>query len=432
MLRITQIEIGPARAMPNPSNATVTVPFWERLRPMLAYPLQSEALLTITLLAVLRLLGYLPGVGFILNIVIAAATLKYAAEVLSSTANGQMEAPNGYGTPDSVGWVVLKVQILMFLLGIVLIIGFAAAGMPALAWVAAIAVALGVPAALMSAAIDQDTFGALNPSMWMATVTRIGWPYIGAALLCLLVMISEANAKQLMLPFLPGPLALIGHYFIANYATVVTFHLLGYLVYQYRDALGYEIKGNTPTALARPKSRDQLVLDESEASAANGDTESAANVLRDYINERGATDEVHFRYRKLLTLHGDTAALNAHAKQYLNVLIAQEKWRQALDFWSECRSADPTLWPSDPDQVRELLDKARELGKPELSLKFANGFSRVYPKHASVGAIHLRVAQALNERLGKPAEARKLLEATRDAYPKSKALAEIESYLLRL
>lgn len=415
--------------MPAPSNSAVEVPFWERLRPMLAYPLHSEALLTITLLAVLRLLGYLPGVGFIMNFIVMAATLKYAAEVLSSTANGQMEAPSGYNTPDSVGWVVLKVQILLWVLGLVLIIGFMAAGMPAMAWVAGIAVALGAPAALMSAAIDQDTLGAINPSMWMATLTRIGWPYVGASLLCLVLMISEANAREMLVPFLPGPLAVIGHYFIANYATVVTFHLLGYLVFQYRDVLGYEIKSNAPTALARPKDRDQSVLDESESFAADGDTESAARVLHEFINERGATDAVHLRYRKLLTLHGDSEALNKHAQQYLNVLIAQEKWRQALDFWSECRGADPMLWPSDPDQVRELVDKAKELGQAELALKFANGFSRVYPRHASVGAVHLRVAQALNERLGKPAEARKLLEATRDAYPKSRALPEIEAYL---
>jgi hypothetical protein len=413
-------------------NAAAEVPFWERLRPMLAYPLHSEALLTITLLAFLRLLGYLPGVGIILNIVIAAATLKYAAEVLSSTANGIMEAPSGYNTPDSVGWVVLKVQVLLWVIGILLVIGAMAAGAPALAWVLGFAIALGAPAALMSAAIDQDTLGALNPSMWMATLSRIGWPYIGAALLCLILMISEGNAQQMMLPFLPGPLAVVGHYFIANYATVVTFHLLGYLVYQYRDALGYEIKQNAPTSLPRPKDRDQAVLDESESFAANGDTDNAARVLREYINERGATDAVHLRYRKLLTLHADTAALNKHAQQYLNVMIAQEKWAQALDFWSECRGVDPALWPSDPDQVRELVDKARELGKPELSLKFANGFSRAYPRHSAVGAIHLRVAQALNERLGKPAEARKLLEATREAYPKSKALPEIEAYLMRI
>jgi hypothetical protein len=399
---------------------------------MLAYPLQTEALLTISVLAALRLLGYVPGLGWLLNIIITAALFKYAAEVLSNTANGNMEAPTGYSTPDSVGWVVLKVQVLMWVLAIVLVILLGRMGAGDLAWIPAIAIALGAPAALMSAAIDQDTFGALNPGMWWATITRIGWPYIGASLLCLVIMYSEANARDMLLPFLPGPLAIVGHYFIGHYATIVTFHLLGYLVYQYRDELGYEIKRNTPTALPRPPDRDQAVLDQSERLAADGKTLEAAQALGSHINERGGTDAAHLRYRKLLALHGDQAGLDKHAQQYLNVLIAHDKWRAALDFWAECRATNDELWPSDPDQVRELVDKAHELGKPALSLKFANGFSRANPKHTSVPWVHLRVAQALAEALGQRDQARSLLDATAAAYPRSKFLPEIEAYRARL
>lgn len=418
--------------MPAATPQKQTTPFWERMRPMLAYPLQSEALLTISVLAVLRVLGYVPGMGWVLNIIITAALFKYAAEVLSNTANGNMEAPNGYGTPDSVGWTVLKVQVLMWILAIVLVIVLTEMGARELAWIPALAIALGAPAALMSAAIDQNTLGALNPAMWWATITRIGWPYIGASLLCLVIMYSEANARSMLVPFLPGPLAIIGHYFIGHYATIVTFHLLGYLVYQYRDELGYEIKANTPTALPRPPDRDQAIIAESERLAADGKTEEAARALGAHLNERGGSDAAHRRYRKLLALHGDQAGLDTHARQYLNVLIAHDKWRGALEFWTECRAANAELWPSDPDQVRELVEQAHALGQPALSLKFANGFARAYPKHGSVPLVHLRVAQALADALGQRDQARSLLDSTLAAYPKSKHVAEIEAYRSRL
>ena len=418
--------------MSTPAKSTATLPFWERLRPMLLYPMHSEALLTISVLAVLRLLGFVPGIGWLLNILITVGMLKYAAEVLTATANGHMEAPNGYSTPDEVGWTVLKVQVLLWLLAIGLTLVLGAMGAGALAFAPLFIVALGAPAALMSAAIDQDTLGALNPSMWAATISRIGWPYIGASLLCLVIMFSETNAQRMLVPFLPGPLAIVGHYFIAHYFTVVTFHLLGYLVYQYRDALGYEVKPTHYKPLPRPKDRDQGVLDEAEKLAADGDTAGAATLLGEHIHERGGTDAVHQRYRKLLNLHGDSAALAKHARTWLNVMIAQERWRQALEFWAEIRAADAQLWPSDPDQVLELLDKAHELGRPELSLPFASGFSRVYPKHPAVGAVHLRVARALAGPMGRAADALKLLEMTRDAFPKSKALGEIEAMIEEL
>lgn len=420
--------------MPPPATPqSATIPFWERLQQILAYPLQSEALLTISLLAGLRLFGFIPGPGgWIVSVILTAATFKYAADVLNSTANGNMEAPSGYSTPDSLGWVVLKVLILLCLMLILIAVVLSVAGAPDLIWIAAIVIALGTPAAMMSAAIDQDTFGALSPGMWWATITRIGWPYIGAALLCLLLMYSEANARQLLLPFLPGPLAIIGHYFISNYVTVVTFHLLGYLVYQYRDALGYEPKPVAVSKLPRPRDRDQAVLDQSEKQAADGDTQGAARTLREHLNERGGSDLMHLRYRKLLTLHADREGLDKHARQYLNVMIAHEKWRPALDFWTECRAGDPQLWPSDPDQVLELVDKAREHGKPELALKFANGFSQAFPKHTSVPVVHLRVAQALAGPLGKRDDARRLLEATIAAYPRSKAVPELEAFLTQI
>lgn len=418
--------------MTTPPAPTATVPFWERLRPILAYPLQSEALLTIFVLAGLRLLGMLPGPpGWILNLLITVGLLRYAAEVLTSSANGNTEAPSGYSTPDSVGWVVLRVQVLLVLMAVLATVVGAFLGLGYFAFIAPVLIALGTPAALMYAAIDQDTWGALNPMMWLQTVARIGWPYLAAALLCVLILYSEANAKALTLPFLPGPLAVIGHYFITHYATIVTFHLLGYLVYQYRNELGFEIAAK-PKALARARDRDQNVLDESEQLAANGNTEAAARVLGEHISERGGTDAAHTRYRKLLTLHNDVAALAKHSRDYLNVLIAHDRWRQALDFWAECRTADASLWPSDPAQVLELVDKAHELGRPELAIKFASGFSRDHAKHLTVPAVHLGVARTLAGSMGKREEARKLLDVTKAAYPKSKTLPAIEEYLASL
>lgn len=418
--------------MSRANTKTATVPFWERLRAMLAYPLQSEALLTISVLAGLRLFGLIPGAaGWILNLLITVGLLRYAAEVLTASANGETDAPNGYSTPDEVGWTVLKVQILLLLLAVFTWAVGAYLGLGTLSFVLPFLIALGTPAALIFAAIDQDTLGSLNPLMWLQTIVRIGWPYVAAALLCVLILYSEANAKALALPFLPGPLATVGHYFIAHYATIVTFHLLGYLVYQYRDALGFEI-AEKPKSLGRPRDPDQGVLDDSERLAADGDTQGAARVLGEHINERGATDAVHARYRKLLALHKDSAALTCHSRQYLNVLIAHDRWREALDFWSECRNGDPALWPSDPDQVLELVDKARELGKPELAVKFASGFGRDHAKHGSVPAVHLSLAKALAGQMNQREEARKLLIATLAGYPKSKTVPAIEAYLAGL
>jgi hypothetical protein len=184
--------------------------------------------------------------------------------------------------------------------------------------------------------------------------------------------------------------------------------------------------------LPRPPDRDQAVLDQSERLAADGKTLEATRILGAHLDERGGTDTAHLRYRKLLALHGDQAGLDKHARQYLNVLIAHDKWRTALDFWAECRSTNADLWPSDPDQVRELVEQAHALGQPALSLKFANGYARAFPKHTGVPRVHLLVARALAESMGQRDQARALLDSTAAAYSKSKHLPDIEAYRLRL
>lgn len=412
------------RAPRKPRAAALAARFPDVLR----YPAQPEALWTIGVLAVCRVLAYfIPGSGWVLNAMVTVALYKYAAEVLSSSAHGEREAPNGIATPDAVGWTVLRVQVALALATLAMV--FWLGHIHAREWIAVpyILLALAMPAALMSAAIDQDTLNALNPVLWWRTLDRMGGGYLVVAALCISISIAEGYATRLDLPLLPRPVDVLIAYGLAHYATVLTFHLLGVMVYEYREVLGFEVKAPV-VPLAKPRDQDQSVLDEANAMHAKGEPVAAQQLLGAHLREKGGSDALHQRYRKLLTDNGASAALDEHARSYLNVLIANERWREALDFWTGCRKAQPGLWPSDPEQVEQLCAQAHAQGRSELCLVIANGLHLAHPRHDAVAPSYLLVARAMAEKLGRTAEARNLLDLTLAAYPTAKRRAELQTY----
>ena len=398
-------------------------PFWLRLRSISAYPLQSEALFTIGAYAVLRLLGFLPGIiGFVLNLVVSVAVFKYASEVLVATANGRMEAPNGYSTDEEVGWLQVKLQAALFVMALAAMLVLP----PVLAGMALLFIGFAIPGATMSVAIDRNLWHALNPVTWVRIMGRLGMPYFVAAALCFVFLVSQLNAQSLLIPWLPTWLGIVVFYFIAHYATVAIYHLMGYLVYQYHELLGFEIEQRE--VLKRPGDVESGLLADAEALVRDGETQAAEDLLREEIERRGAPPAVHERYRKLLALRGDTERLLKHGREYLNVLLAQDQDRKALELVRECRALDKAFVPADPGFVTRLSHRAAELGQNQLALEITSGFHRNHPKHPDVPKNYLLAARLLAEKFNKDDAARALIRQLQANFPTHPLMPEIEAY----
>ncbi len=402
-------------------------PFWHRLSEIFRYPLQRDALLTVVLLGVARLGGYVPMMGWLIDLVVTIALLRYAGEVLYRSAKGRLEAPTGLNVDDERGWDLFRTQVAMVVL--MLLAGFVGTALeaPYLTLGAALLIALGTPGALISAAIDGDWLRALNPMLWLQVMLRLGGPYFLLAGLCALVAIGSANAEAALAEVMPGVVATVAIGIVANYALVATFHLMGYTVYQYHERLEFDVDAG-PVAPLRAADADQAVLDQSEQLATEGDLAAAEAVLREHIRERGGTDAVRARYRKLLRLRDDRPALLADGREQINVFLARDDERRAVEMWRECRELDPTFWPSDPDQVRRLSAKAAALGLSELALKGVSGFHKAYPKHRDIPANYLLAARLMVDRFSQDAKALELLRQLQTGFPQHPLAEEINAY----
>jgi hypothetical protein len=148
-------------------------------------------------------------------------------------------------------------------------------------------IAFAQPAATMALAMDESLSNALNPSTWFALIGRIGLPYGLLWLLMLVFQISAANAAGWLDAWLPGWMAMVLAQAIFLWGLFGTFHLMGYLIYQYHERLGFEPNRHTHAA-ELPRHRESELVAAASARVREGDSAGALALLR----ERGLEPEV--------------------------------------------------------------------------------------------------------------------------------------------
>jgi hypothetical protein len=281
----------------------------------------------------------------------------------------------------------------------------------------------------MSYAMEENFSHALNPLTWLEIMGRIGGGYFAAFGLILVILASAAGVQNVLqraaLPFIIAwPLS----FFIFGYGMVAAFHLMGYLIFQYHDRLGYEPDVQQPLSRA-PNDPDQAVLDDVAQALRDGEIDLAYESLRDHVRSRGGSEAVHAQHRKLARMKGDTAELIRHGKEYLPVLLSQDKEKAALDVVRELVELDPAYQPADAEASTRLARRAAALNQTQLALRLVNGFHKRHPKSADIPANYLLAARLLSERMGKDAEAKALLTQLKAAYPNHALMGDIDALL---
>ncbi|MDN5924369.1 MAG: hypothetical protein L0H70_05155 [Xanthomonadales bacterium] len=395
-------------------------PFWNRLPAILRYPLHMGALLTVVVLGLAHLLSYVP-LGWLWVLLATVAMYRYAFDCLLASANGELEPPEiGLSDDDGMGWrfigLIITLMVFVIVCGIFLGRGV---------FVVALLLAFALPGIIITLALEQSVLRSLNPGKWLAVITRIGWPYLAAFGLCVVVLLSETQAKGWVAQLMPAAMASVLIAIIGNYAMLVGFHLMGYLVYQYHDALGFDAAGPQATGpLARPDP-DQDVLDEAAQLVRDGHPEAATACLRSHLRGRGGTPKVHQQYRKLLHLSGDQAGLLKHGQEHVSTLMAQDKDREALALVRDCQTLDPKFGPPHAEQVTRLARLAADSGQAKLALSLLSGFHQRFPKSPDIVRNYVLAATLMHEHLGQDAKAHSLLSSLKSNNPDKALMPQI-------
>lgn len=387
-------------------------PVWSRIPQFFAYPLKIGVLAVLGGFAALRLLALLlpiPFVGFIIFLLTWMGLYKYAYEVLAHTAQGNLEPPETQYITET-DFAAFKHVGLMFLMlfGTILVAAFT--GSAFLALLAGLFFGLAWPAAIITLAMTGSLLSALNPATWISVMGRIGWPYLAAVIFLLMMQWSAGFVKWLFASATAGAgaLVVIGAFFISGYFLVASFHLMGYLVYQFHEELGVDV--DEAATGAAPMSEDERAVAQSREMIQDGRVEDAIGLLAERLKREGGTPEVHDQYRQLLRLQGRNDELLTHDREYVGMLLhGFGQSRKALLVTDECLRLDPSFRPPNPGDRAELVRLGNQFAMPEVVVGLGREFLRDHPDDERAPEVTMAVARALSDRMGDDTGALKLL-----------------------
>ncbi|NIJ79728.1 hypothetical protein [Xanthomonas cannabis] len=380
-------------------------PFWTRIPAIATYPLRGSALYALIALTLCSALLVLPGILKLLVMgVLGMATYTYAFDILRHTADGQADAPRlGYNSFDSA---VLRLILLAIALGIVIGAAAVVAG-PFGLTIAYVATLLLLPGMLISLAIDGSLRRALNPAVSIDMAMRIGWPYLAAYGLLYVIQGSGTAAAFIALTYLP-PIVREATTLVASiWALFASFHLMGYLVYQYHEALGYTPNGGDVQERADP---DQRLLDEAEHHVREGHTDEAFQAVRGAVRSRAVSLAVHELYQRLLRQHHRSDELREHTRHYINRLLQERQERRALALQREALDSDAAFTPLLPEQATLLAERAKVAGQFQLATDGLLAAIAAWPRDPMLPSWSLDAGLMLAERFGRDDQARALLQ----------------------
>jgi tetratricopeptide (TPR) repeat protein len=414
----------------------IIAPFWNRLPKIFAYPLTLRTILLMLVLAIISMVAWKMGmVGLLLNGIVWLVVLKYSFESLKATAQGDLRPPKLSAETISQDIHQVLKQYLIYI-----IIFFASVWLffsvnPILGVAFVLVVLFFIPAMIILLVTTGSLIHAMNPMIFVPMVSRIGWGYLLMYFFLFLLGSAPAIAAQYIMQFFPIDLHLLLSNFAKSYYTIVSYHLMGYVILQYHDQVGYQVDFEDFNDPSQERSApetvdpDAAVLNEVKSLIQDGKLDEAIATIKQMTAASGILGvNLGERYYTLLKMKKRKADLLRHAVDYLDLLAGQNEKAKALDVYSECRTLNPQFLPT-ATALFKLGGWLNESGKTKEAVRTYNRLVKAYPDSPMLPKAYFRAAQIFNDRLMNPDRARKILIGLLNKYPDHEIAPQVKNYL---
>ena len=418
--------------------ANIIDPFWKRLPRFFLYPFSLRPLLLMLALSVVAALLMRPGtIGLLATVAVWGITFKYAYAILQATAGGNLTPPSVDADSLWNNFAPVAKQVGIYVAvfmaaGVV----FTHLGRVAVGLFIFIAT-LFIPAMVILLVTTESLIQAINPMMFVRLAVRIGWGYLLMYFFCSILGGAPAILARHVIQHFPVELRLFLFTLVKIYYTFITYHLMGYVILQYHEDIGYHVDfedfkteetANDPAMPAAddPQSRllrrvNQLIKD--------GNHEGARDAIESEIAEQGISDlQLSERYYLLLKMTGATDRMTVHGHSHVNLLVRGGQKAAAMEAFEECQSADPKFSPA-AGSLFKLGGWFYDSGKSKQAIGAFNKLTKVYPHDPLVPKAYFRAAQIFNDRLLNPDKARKILNGLLKKFPDHDIIPFVERYL---
>jgi hypothetical protein len=399
-------------------------PFWKRLPKFFAYPFQLRPLGFILILPLIAvILIDIPLVTFFLSVI----QLKYCFDILNNTANGCLKAPEvSYSFElDDIG-MVFKQYAIIVVSGIVTGVIFKELGVVPGTLCAGLLVLL-MPAMIIGLAISKNLSAALNPISSITLATRIGGSYLLMCLFLLLLLFAPGY----VLSYVGQAMAERLRLFVSNAATlyymVISYNLMGYVILQYHEAIGYEVgiddfveqgEAFKDEDSPPPKEREtaESIISRAETLIKAGRTDDALWVMDNWLRTKGPDKALSERYYNLLKITRKGPEMLSYAQKHLDLLAAAGEKDATCAVYKECISSDPEFTPN-PEVLFKVGQWQIDTGDPRSGAETLVRFLKANKEHGLVPNAYFSLARCFHEKLNNSIRAEQILKSIIQKFP---------------
>jgi tetratricopeptide (TPR) repeat protein len=219
-----------------------------------------------------------------------------------------------------------------------------------------------------------------------------------------------------------------------NYYTLISYHLMGYVLLQYHKEIGLnisvdDIQESSSAATEKADDPATLELKRVEVLCREGKLDEAIDHIQQWRNTGGPLSaELSHRYFDLLKSRNRLQEILKFGPEFLPLLVEQGNKNKALEVFQECVKTD-SKFTADAKSLYKIGEWLADAGKPKDAIKVLSAMTKSYPDSPDVPMAYFRAAQLYNDRLMDGARAKKILEQIIAKYPDHKMIQKFKTYL---
>ncbi len=377
--------------------ATEVVPFWNRLSAFFRYPFHMDPLIVIAICTLVPALLGRNLIGLLITLMLLLALFKYTYTVIRHTAEGHMKPPPLATAFSGSGFAIVILQLVVFALMGGLIFSAGVVGGPFLAMLAMAFVVLALPASIMVLAMEHSVSAAVNPMNLALMISRIGWPYfLLYGYIVLLTLASGAAQDFAVNHFEPG-LAQVIAGFLNSTFTLVLFHMLGYLLFQYQEELGFasDLQDSPDGDPDGPRDRIRRIDADIDINLKDGNYDRVLVILQDSLQREPANTHRLGQLYRLLSARHDTVELYRYHPRLLGWLASCNDAEGLVELLAILEKLEPGFHLEDAELSVRCARLLYQHGEYRGALRLLRDCHKRFADHEQLAPACLLVAQTL-------------------------------------
>jgi len=416
----------------------VVSPFWQRLHYFFMYPFNAVPIgvliLLITVIAAFgnTLFGIL---AIVLSILVF---MKYAYVVLEDTSHGYL-LPRAF----SVEMITKDLELpFKHILNIFLIISlnymvynYSLRTESKYLFYATLSTTLFfLPTSVMVLAVKHSFSSAFNPKLHFHIVKSIGVTYVLLYTFLFMMLSSATAAIYYINQIIPHNFYLSIDIFIGMFFSLSIFNMLGYVLYQYHEKIGFGVDVEVSSSQLEADGRSHFKLRmpamvDIEILIQEGEYKRVRKQLEKLIASQPSDMHARGYYQKLLHLLGDTETAKIHCADFVGRLMNEKKITRAMKVFTACHKEDPTITLDKASQRLELAYLFLNNSQHRLAMHLLNNLHKDHPAYSEIPEAYLVVARIMSDQFNQDGKAIKILHFVLERYPQNKGIEAVQEYL---